>query len=165
MNLTLFSALIALAFSLISLFFTFRKDAHRIRLEVTPLWKQWIEVIGVNNDSSFPVGVLTVGYFEEDGLVVWFPGASDYSKNCPISLPVRVEARSLFALQIICSNHLVSPNSPHGYCIQLESGRIYVIQHTATIRMTWRLYLTSLISRITAGSYAPWLSRPRLPNN
>lgn len=157
-----FTELISLAFSSVALFFTFRKDAHRISLEVTPLWEQWIDVLGVSNDSSFAVGVLSVGYFNSRGCVTWLPVGS-FVENRTAKYPIRIEPRSLCTLQVLVVNHFENHKSPHGYCVQLESGRVYVIQHTASFLPTLKLQIASLVSRLSAGRLVPWLERPRLP--
>lgn len=154
--------LIALGFSTIALFFTFRKDAHRVSLEVTPLWEQWIDVLGVSNDSSFSVGVLSVGHFNLQGHVTWLPVGS-FVENRSVKYPIRIETRSLCSLQVLVVNHIGNHKAPHGYCVQLESGRVYVIQHTAPVLPTLKLRLASLASRLSAGRFVPWLVLPRLP--
>jgi hypothetical protein len=162
-NFTRTIALTSIAISLIALFFTFRRDAHRISLEVTPLWERWIEVIGINNDSSFPVGVLSVGYFESTSKVLWLSSVSCFAKNFDADFPIRIEARSLCTLQVAVARDVPNPSTARGYCVQLESGRIYVIRHTAPWRISLKFNFSSLISRITAGRIAPWVEQPRLP--
>ncbi len=156
--------LISLAFSSVALFFTFRKDAHRLTLEVTPLWEQWIDVLGVGNDSSFAVGILSVGYFDANGRVTWL-SVGDFKINKMATYPIRVEPRSLCALQLLVVRHFNNHKAPHGYCVQLESGRVYAIQHTAPFWPSLKFHAASIVSRLTAGSYAPWLARPRLPSH
>jgi len=154
--------LIAIAFSSIALFFTFRKDAHRVSLEVTPLWEQWIDVLGVSNDSSFAVGVLSVGLFDSNAEVTWISVGS-FVQNRHASYPIRIEPRSLCPLQVLVVDHFGHHKAPHGYCVQLESGRVYVIKHTAPHLPTLKLQISSIVSRLTAGRFAPWLVCPRLP--
>jgi hypothetical protein len=158
-----FSEVVSLAFSSTALFFTFRKDAHRISLEVTPLWEQWIDVLGVSNDSSFPVGILSVAHFDETGRVKWL-SVGDYVKNQWAQYPIRIEPRSLASLQVLVVKHIGDHQRPHGYCVQLESGRVFIVKHTAPFWPTWKLHFASVLSRLSAGRIAPWLSRPRLPN-
>ena len=154
--------LIALTFSSIALFFTFRKDAHRVSLEVTPLWGQCIDVLGVSNDSSFAVGVLSVGLFDSHANVTWISVGS-FVQNRHASYPIRIEPRSLYLLQVLVVNHFGNHKAPHGYCVQLESGRIYVIKHTAPLLPTLKLQIASMVSRLSAGRFVPWLVCPRLP--
>lgn len=158
-----FTEIVSLAFSSIALFFTFRKDAHRISLEVNPMWEQFIDVIGVNNDSSFPVGVLSVGHINQDGDVTWVP-VGDFVQNKSAPYPIRIEPRSLRTLHVMVVRLFNNQKSPHGYCVQLESGRIYVVQHTASLKTIFKFYVSSLLSRLSAGRYVPWLTPPRLPN-
>lgn len=158
-----FPEVISLAFSSAALFFTFRKDAHRIFLEVTPLWEQWFDVIGVSNDSSFPVGILSVGYIDSKGRVTWL-SVGCFAENKHAKYPIRVEARSLYTLQVNVVKHFNNHSAPHGYCVQLESGRLYVIRHTVPIGSVTKLQLASLISRLSAGKIVPWLTSPRLPS-
>lgn len=153
---------LSLAFSSVALFFTFRKDAHRITLEVTPLWADWIDVLGVGNDSSFAIGILSVGYFDANGEITWVP-VGDFKVNHTAPYPIRIESRSLSALQVMVVRHFNNHKAPHGYCVQLESGRVYAIRYTAPFLIGMKFHISSLVSRLTAGRYAPWLIRQRLP--
>jgi len=155
--------LISLAFSTVALLFTFRKDAHRLTLEVTPLWNKWIDVLGVGNDSSFSVGILSVGYFNASGDITWL-AVGDFKINKMVTYPIRIESRSLFSLQVLVVRDIGDLAAPHGYCVQLESGRVYAIQHTAPFLPSMKFHAASVTSRLTAGRYAPWLTRPRLPS-
>lgn len=154
--------LISLVFSSVALFFTFRKDAHRVTLEVTPLWEHWIDVLGVGNDSSFAVGILSIGYFNESSEITWL-SVGDFKVNQTAPYPIRVEPRSLSALQVMVVRHFNNHKAPHGYCVQLESGRVYAIRHTAPLLVSMKFHISSVLSRLTAGRCAPWLTRPRLP--
>jgi len=156
--------IISLAFSSVALFFTFRKDAHRLTLEVTPMWEQWIDVLGVGNDSSFTVGVLSVGYFDAKGKITWLD-VGDLKVNRIVSYPIRIDPRSLCSLQVLVVRHFNNHKAPHGYCVQLESGRIYTIQYTAPLWPSLKFHVASVVSRLTAGRYAPWIKRPRLPSH
>ena len=147
----------------ISLLFTFRKDAHHVRLDLTHVAYDGV-VLGVNNDSAVPFGILSVGYFDSNGRVTWIDRVGDYVSNKSIDYPIRVEPRSLRAISLVAPRDVPRNDHAHGYCIQLETGRLYVLQNSAPIAVWLRLQLASLTSRLSRGAWAPGVaSRPRLP--
>jgi hypothetical protein len=112
--------LISLAFSTVALLFTFRKDAHRLTLEVTPLWNKYIDVLGVGNDSSFAVGILSVGYFNASGDITWL-AVGDFKINKMVTYPIRIEPRSLF------------------YCKYGSKGTLATLKRHTAIAFSWSL--------------------------
>jgi hypothetical protein len=140
----------ALAISAIALFFTFRKDAHRISITKTEA-KYDAVILRVSNDSSFSVGIWGVGSFTENGVIKWIENVGDYKTNKFASYPIRVEAHSAFSIVVIAGREIPS-SVPHGYCVQLESGRTFVLPSTVPIPATIKMHLRSLLSRISAGS-------------
>lgn len=153
----------ALIISLVALFFTFRKDAHRIRLEVTP-GEYWTVVLGVNNDSACDAEVLSVGYFDASGKVTWIPHVGEYRTNRWVDYPILVKARSLCVIPLIFGREIPSKDTAFGYCVQLATGRIYVLRGSAPFGTSFRFHLASLLSRLSGGRYAMGISRVRLPS-
>ena len=141
----------ALAISVVALFFTFRKDAHRIAITKSQDKYQGI-VLRVSNDSSFSVGVWGVGYFTESGAVTWIERVGNHQTNKFVSYPVRIEARAAFPFIVVSGREVPESSVPHGYCIQLESGRTFVLRGSAPAMVAMKMHLRSLLSRVTAGS-------------
>lgn len=149
--------------SLTALFFTFRKDAHRVRLEVIQ-GEYGAIILGVNNDSACDTAVLSVGYFGAQGLVHWLPQVGNYATNTSVKYPIHIDARSLFAIQIIAGRHLPVQNQELGYCVQLATGRFFAVQSGAPLGVAVKMHVASLASRISAGRYViGQIKRPRLP--
>lgn len=161
--LTSFLAVAAFLISLVALHFTFRKDAHRIRLEVTPLEFDVI-ALGVNNDSACDADVLSVGYFDPTGKVTWIPQVGEYRTNKWVNYPIPIKARSMYAVSLVAGRDVPSKGRSFGYCVQLATGRIYVLQGTAPWGVTLKMHVASLLSRLSGGRYVtPGIGRVRLP--
>ena len=146
-----------------SLLFTFRKDALHIRLDLSDVEYDGV-VLGVNNESGVPFCILSVGCFDSSGQVTWISRVGEYVSNQYIDYPIRVEPRSLRSILLIAPRDVPQKSQAHGYCVQLETGRIYVLRNTAPTAVCLRLQLASLASRLSRGAWAPGVaSRPRLP--
>lgn len=155
------TSLVPLVFSSIALFFTYRNGAHRISLYVTPDCGKWVDYIMVNNDSSFVIGILSVGYFNAKGEITWLPSIGSFVENRSVTFPIRIDARYLYSFQVL-EKHIGSQKSPHGYCVQLVSGGIYICRHTAPSLVSLKLHFGAFISWLTAGRFSPWISKFRL---
>ncbi|WP_205989447.1 hypothetical protein [Paraburkholderia sp. Ac-20336] len=161
---TIFLSSAALCISLLSLYFTFRKDAHRVRLEITPVEFNCI-ALGINNDSSYDMEVLSVGYFDSTGVVTWIDRVGDYQTRAWIDYPVPVKGRSMCVLSLVVGRDVPSENWSYGYCVQLATGRIYVLRGSAPWRIAAKMHVASLFSRLSAGRYViPGIGRIRLPS-
>lgn len=157
-------SLTALIISLVALHFTFRKDAHRIRLEITILEFNLI-VLGINNDSACDADVLSVGYFDSSGQVTWIPKVGEYSTGKWVQYPISVRARSLYNVILIIGREIPDKEMSFGYCVQLATGRIYILRGTAPLWVTLKMHCASLISRLSGGRYViPGFKRIRLPS-
>lgn len=121
-------------------------------------------MLGVNNDSAVPFGILSVGYFDSSGRVSWISRVGEYVSNKWIDYPIRVEPRSLRSILLVAPRDVPPKNQAHGYCVQLETGRLYVLQNSAP-RLIWlRLQFASLASRLSRGAWVPGVAGlPRLP--
>lgn len=150
--------------SLIALFFSLRKDAHHIRLEITSL-EHGALALGINNDSACDADVLSVGYFDSDGKVTWISQVGDYTTNKFINYPFSVRGRSMFPVLFVRGRDVPYKSSPHGYCIQLATGRIYVLRGNAPFGTASLMQLASFLSWVSRGAYTlPNIERVRLPN-
>ena len=161
--LTIALAVAAFLISLVALHFTFRKDAHRIRLEVTTLDSGNV-VLGINNDSAFDADVLAVGYFDSVDEINWISRVGEYQTNKGVSYPISVEGRKLYAVVLVPGRDIPSKSWSFGYCVQLATGRIYVLRGTAPWQVAIKMHFASLLSRLSGGRYVtPGLNRVRLP--
>lgn len=167
MNPALTSAIAVGAFlvSLIALFFSLRKDAHHIRLEVTPLKYDAI-ALGINNDSACDADILSVGYFDSDGHVTWIARVGDYTTNKFVTYPISVRGRSMFPVSLVRGRDVpYEESASHGYCVQLATGRIYVLRGNVPVATALKMYFASLLSCISRGHYTlSGLTRVRLPH-
>lgn len=156
-------AIAGFLFGAISLLFTFRKDAHHVRLELSHVDFDAV-VLGVNNDSSVPFGILSVGTFDSSGQVRWTSSVGDYISNEWLDYPIRVEPRTLRSISMVAPRDVPYKDQAHGYCVQLETGRLYVLQNTSTNGVWLRLQIASFASRLSRGAWVPSVAdRPRLP--
>lgn len=145
---SLISALVAS----VALYFTFKKDAHRLRLYWTNVMNGWHDVLSINNDSSFPVQVAAIGYLSMDGQVRWLPSVGDYRANQHVDYPIPISGRSTYHVTVMhrylpCTNR----RTPRGYCVQLDCGRTFVIVPTLRRRTAVAFKLKSLASRLWPG--------------
>lgn len=163
-SLTSFLSIAAFLISLVALHFTFRKDAHRIRLEITQLEFD-VVALGINNDSACDADVLSVGYFDTMGKVTWIPQVGEYRTNKWVNYPISVKARSMFAVSLVAGRDVPSKGKAFGYCVQLATGRIYVLQGTAPLKVALKMHFASLLSRLSGGRYVTLsVNRVRLPS-
>lgn len=142
--------------------FAFRKDVHSVRLEVTHA-DHGAVILGINNDSAVAFGVLSIGFISLNGQVKWIDRIGNYVTNLNVRPPIRIGERSLFTALFVAERDVPSSRIPHGYCVQLETGRFYVLRNTLPFRRSLPLFVGSLISRLTRGRWAPKIKGPRLP--
>ena len=155
-------SLIALFVSAITLSITYRKEAHRIRLELSPA-KYGGVVLGINNDSGIVASVRSIGHFRRFGKVTWFGGqVGNYRSNKFVDFPFAVEARSTFEVHINTIRDLRNFNATVGFCVQLDTGRVYVLPQEVPRKDALRMHLSSWVSRLSRGRIAPGIDRPRI---
>ncbi|WP_164671841.1 hypothetical protein [Pectobacterium brasiliense] len=161
----------SLVLSSVAVFFTFRKDAHRIRLEENITDENNFSccksiVLNINNDSSCDLFVLSVGYFYDSGDVKWIEQAGNYENGNWIKYPILVKARSTFYVLLLSERNIPKLNESFGYCVQLSTGRIYILQRSVSWRVSVRMHFSSLLSRISGGRYVmPGVKRVRFPKS
>jgi hypothetical protein len=161
--LTSILSIAAFILSLIAIHFTFRKDAHRIRLEAIPV-QHGALAININNDSGCDVEVLSVGYFDGSGIVYWIDRVGEYQRNKWIDYPILVKARSMLCTTTILGRDVPHMSEAFGVCIQLSTGRLYATKFTSPWETALKLHFASLLSRISGGRYVtPGIERPRIP--
>jgi hypothetical protein len=102
---------------------------------------------------SFSVGIWGIGSFQNDGTVKWIDSVGDHLSNKFVAYPIRVEVRSAFTAVVISGREVPSASVPHGYCVQLESGRTFVLPNSVSKSVALRMHFRSMLSRITAGSF------------
>jgi len=148
---------LALSISLITFIISYRRDAHRIHLSATPAAELDCEVLGIFNDSSNTLGVIAVGCISPSGLITWIERVGEYISNKWVRYPIKIEGRSLSSLVFVHGRHLPNRGKPYGYCVRLESGRIFVKVDSLPLAVAWKFRLWSLASRIFPG----WLGLPK----
>jgi hypothetical protein len=156
-------AAISLAITVANILFNLRKDAHHVRLELSEI-DHIQTVLGINNDSSVPFGILSVGYMQSSNRIEWIEYIGNHYTNKLINYPVKVEARSLFTVDL-CPYRNKIPHNGYGVCIQLETGRIYILKHELPLYEYIKIRIAASISRFSRGKFFPGMpQRPRLPN-
>lgn len=145
-------AIISALIASVALYFTFKKDAHRLRLHRREVSKGWHDVLSVNNDSSFPVQIAAVGCLTMSGEVHWFASVGEYRSNQHVHYPISVPARSTYHV-IVMHRYLpfTDRRTPRGYCVQLDCGRTFVITSTLERWTAFAFGLKSLASRLWPG--------------
>ncbi|QFY77838.1 hypothetical protein DUD43_09155 [Alcaligenes faecalis] len=157
-----FVSLVALVFSGIALAITYRKEAHRIRLELSPA-KYGGVVLGINNDSGIDTSVRSIGYFHHFPKITWLTGTvGDYVINKNVKFPLPVNARSTFEVYLNTDRTIPNFGKAVGLCVQLDTGRFYVLPQKVARYDAIKMHVISWISRVTGGRYAPGVQRPRI---
>ena len=149
--------------SLIAISIAYRKDVHSLRLEETP-HQYWTLILGINNDAACDTEVLSIGYFYSEGDVVWIDRACDYSTNKLVEFPMVINARSMRPLLFVAGRDVPKESEKFGYCVQLSTGRVYVLCKNVSFKTKCIMHFGSALSRITRGGVI--LSRfcpPRIP--
>ncbi|HHM5822263.1 TPA: hypothetical protein ACRL4E_001923 [Pseudomonas aeruginosa] len=144
-------SMIALAVSLCALYFTFKKDAHRIRLRLKKGSYGTSDFISVNNDSSFPVHISSVGHLPLGGKVEWLEKIGDGKSNARVDFPVMVEPRTTY--QGILVGDYPFKSDRYAYCVQLDCGRTFVISDTFPRKEYFYLKMRSLLSWVSSGKH------------
>ncbi|MNJ23733.1 hypothetical protein D3C77_181260 [compost metagenome] len=142
-------SIFALGASLAALYFTFKKDAHRIRLSLNKGPYGTSDFISINNDSSFPVFISSVGHIPLDGEIEWMQKICDGKVNKSFEFPVKIDARSTY--QGVLLGSYPSKSKSYAYCVQLDCGRTFVISVTMPRKAYMRLKLLSILSWLSSG--------------
>lgn len=138
---------IALISSLISLYFTFKKDGHSIQLKFNPQRKIYRDYISITNCATAPIQIRSIGIIDEYLDIVWSEKCGDADTNKFVSFPHVIQGRTTFEASVRISE------KNYGYCIQLSCGRTFVIQGSLGFINYLNVWLKSLISRVTSGRY------------
>ena len=156
-----FLTISAFAVSLLALTFTFLKDSHRIRLEVLTAVNGNV-ILNINNDASFETTVISIGYVTACGTKHWFSdGVLCHHTNQGQDFPLRISARSMFDASLHVARHELLRASKLGLCVQLATGRVYIVLNRLPVRVALACHAGSLVSRLSAGRFAPGFDRPR----
>ncbi|MXR31893.1 hypothetical protein [Pseudomonas sp. PICF6] len=142
-------SILALGISFTALYFTFKKDAHRIRLTLNKGPHGTSDFISINNDSSFSVFISSVGHLPLDGKIEWTRKICDGKLNKSFEFPVKVDARSTY--QGVLLGDYPSKSKQYTYCVQLDCGRTFVISNTIPRKDYAKLKLLSLLSWLSSG--------------
>lgn len=158
---------IAIVFSSIALITTYRKDGHRIRLELNYLKYNCI-VLGIINDSGFDTTIRSIGFFNNNTAINWLDDSATIGNNktnSPIELPIIVTGRSTFETHLNLNNTKMSQACKNiknaGICVQSDTGRIYVFTEQVNLQIKMQMKFSSFISKASGGRWAPWVRRPR----
>jgi hypothetical protein len=142
-------SLAALAISGAALYFTFKKDAHRVRLALTKVPEDNRDHLRINNDSSFPVRVCAVGRIERFGGVKWLKSFGNWEKNDTEPYPITVGARTtLRGFKVHGMHH---PVDAYGYCVQLDCGRTFVAAGDLPLQVAYRFKAMAILSWLSSG--------------
>ena len=155
-------SLVALVISAIALTITYRKDAHFVRLELLP-GAYGMSILGIVNDSAFDTSVRSIGFFRRRGGVTWL-GASfgDNATDQFVDCPFQVKGRSTFEAHINTHRDISNFNGKVGFCVQLDTGRLFVLTRAVGWSLRMRMHLASLVSRLTGGRHSAGVPRPRV---
>lgn len=140
---------VALIFSGIALYFTFKKDAHRLSLFLKKSPRLYLDCLSINNDSSFPVRLSSIGHINAYGKIIWLDNFCDLTKNKGLGFPIQIDARSTFEGAVIYRQ--IPEDSEYGYCVQLDCGRTFIAEGNLNKKLSKSLKIKSFLSRITSG--------------
>jgi len=149
MSISEWISIFALGISLTALYFTFKKDAHRIRLNLNKGPYGTSDFISINNDSSFPVFISSVGHLPLDEEIEWMQKICDSKVNKSFEFPIKVDARSTY--QGVILGGYPSKSKRYAYCVQLDCGRTFVISDTMPRQAYLKLKVLSLLSWLSSG--------------
>lgn len=144
-------SILALAISFSALYFTFKKDAHRIRLRLNKGPYGTSDFISINNDSSFSVFISSVGHLPLDGEIEWISKMCDGKINKSFEFPIRVDSRSTY--QGVFVGDYPHKSNQYAYCVQLDCGRTFVVSNTIPCKAYIKLKLLSLLSWLSSGRF------------
>jgi hypothetical protein len=162
MSFTTLLSIIAIIFSACALLITYRKDAHRIRLELS-LTPYNDVILGIVNDGGISTSIRSIGYFYKASNVEWITDkVGDHVANIGISFPIFVNARSTFEVFLSTSHRIPRYDKTYGLCVQLDTGRIFMYSRHLPLIDVISMHVTSWISRVSGGRYAPGIKRPRV---
>lgn len=121
-------------------------------------------VLGLNNDSACDADILSVGHFNRAGNVTWIRQVGNYQTNRVVPYPISVRARSMYPVMLIGGRDIPSGNRAFGYCVQLATGRIYVLRGTAPWGAAVKMHAASILSRLSGGRWVlSGINRVRVP--
>ncbi|MFG9945120.1 hypothetical protein [Pseudomonas aeruginosa] len=149
MNFSEWTSILALAISSTALYFTFKKDAHRIRLNLEKGPYGTSDFLSINNDSSFPVHISSVGHLPLNGEIEWTSKIGDGKINKSFEYPVKVDPRSTYR-GIFVGNY-PHKSRQYAYCVQLDCGRTFVVSRTLPKVAYAKLKLLAFLSWISSG--------------
>ena len=164
MTLSIWISIAALLLSTMAMYFTFKKDAHRIRVHHGTVSGHYFDEVSINNDSSFPVRVAAIGHVDINGRIAWIDYFFDIRANKTESYPLLIEGRNTYLCGINPRKQKARiPNSDtYGYCVQLQCNRTFVSTNTLPWPQILLLKSRELISRISQGKWGFQRSRIHL---
>jgi len=138
----------------------YRKEAHRIRLELSEA--RHFVILTISNDSGIDTEVSSIGYFRRFREVRWLTKpVGDNATNMFVAFPIVVKARSKFDVQINTLRDIPDFDKEVGLCIQLATGRLYVSTQSVGWKESLLMHMSSWVSRVSGGRYALGVNRPR----
>lgn len=161
MQITAIISTISLVFSGIALYFTFKKDAHRIRLVHRKFHERYLDTVAINNDSGFSVRLAAIGHINQQGKITWLQYIGNATTNSNVDLPILLEARSTFFSMVTHNIHSFPQGAVYGFCVQLSCGRTSITSGNLPNGLKFRLKVRELISWLSSGSFG--FPRSNLP--
>ncbi|WP_434653856.1 hypothetical protein [Chromobacterium violaceum] len=149
----IYISIISIIFSSIALIFTFKKDMHRLRTAIDYRKNYYHDILSINNDASFPVGISAVGHVNLAGGIKWLTDLGEYRENKHVKYPIRIDPRSTYLCTVVHGPEFPKKQSTYGYCVQLECGRTFFCKGNLPWILSVKLTFQSLISRISSGRY------------
>lgn len=143
-------SIISAFISVTALYFTFKKDAHRLRVNHKYKHREWHDILSINNDSSFTVQISAIGCLTEDGSVHWIELVGDYKANNLIDYSIPISGRSTF-YALVMHRNLPGRAPAAGYCVQLDCGRTFVSVAGLGTKASVAFKVRSAISWLSSG--------------
>lgn len=153
--------------SCIALYFTFKRDTHRIRASQKTIRNRHIDTVTVNNDSGFAVNVSAIGHINHRGNIIWLDDVSNASTGGYIKFPIVIDARSALSSIITHNIHTFPQGKVYGFCIQLACGRTSVTVGNLPRKLALNLRIREVLSWLSSGKigfpindvqYKPYIS-------
>ena len=151
MSLSILISIISLVFSGVALYFTFKRDAHRVKISHEYFSKRWFEGVKIQNGSAFGVKLIALGHIDPKGHITWLSQVGDVVSKQFIKFPLTVESRSTLFCTVAHNIHTFPQGETYGFCIQLSCGRTFVSTGNLPMKLSIKLRLLQLVSRLSEG--------------
>lgn len=145
-------SIVSLVFSAVALYFTFKKDSHRVRiLGFESMPSKYMDLFSINNDSSFPITISAILHISHNGKITKMEKCFKYIENERLPIPYTIQPRS--TLRAGAVSGVIPSQKQHSYGVQLDCGRTFYVSGNLPPKVAIKFKLKEVLSRLTSGKY------------